>query len=60
MTTATRPSKASLRRLEMNVAVARQNVRYAQAHRMSSDEMDRRHAALLRAEADLRAARGSK
>jgi hypothetical protein len=44
----------------MNVAVAKQQLRYAHAHRMTSDEMDRRHAALLRAEADLRAARGSK
>jgi hypothetical protein len=55
--TLTRPSKAALRRLEMNVAVARQQLRYAHAHRMTSDEIDRRSTVVLRAEADLRAAR---
>jgi hypothetical protein len=58
--TTTRPNRAALLRLEINVAVARQQLRYAYAHRMTSDEIDRRSAVVLRAEADLRAAMGSR
>jgi hypothetical protein len=58
MTTVTRPSKAAQRRLEMNVAVARMALRWAQKHRASDAELARCQANLARAEAAKRAQMG--
>jgi hypothetical protein len=60
VTTATRPSKAAQRRLEMTVATARMALRWAQRHRASDAELARLQANLARAEAEMRAQMGSK
>jgi hypothetical protein len=60
VTTATRPSKAAQRRLEMTVATARMALRWAQKHRASDAELARCQANLARAEAEQRAQMGSK
>jgi hypothetical protein len=59
-TTATRPSKAAQRRLEMTVATARMALRWAQKHRASDAELARLQLAVARAEDAQRAQMGSR
>jgi hypothetical protein len=60
VTTATRPSKAALRRLEMTVATARMALRWAQKHRAGDAELARLQANLAKAESEKRALMGSR